>query len=282
MPCIIGVDIGTSSTKAIACSDEGKVMASSQIAYSIQQSRPGFEEQDPQILLKAILDSLDQVLSQLKDKNEVAGISFSSAMHGIMAIDENARPLTNIITWADTRSWAESDLLRQSPMANYPYHRCGIPIHPMTPFCKIAWLRNHEKEIFRKARKFVGIKDFLFFQLFGKWIIDHSVAGATGLFDVHELRWNELALSMVGINLEHLPNTVSPLHIESDLLPVFQNRWNFQRKIPFIVGASDGCLANLGTGALAPGDLAVTVGTSGAVRKTDNHPEVDSLGRTFS
>ncbi len=282
MPCIIGVDIGTSSTKAIAWSDEGKAIASSQQSYSIHQPRPGFQEQDPQILLQAVLECMDKLTLRLNNKSEIAGVSFSCAMHGLMAIGENNEPLTNIITWADTRSTAESDHLRQSPLANYLYQRCGVPIHPMTPLCKILWLKNHQAELFSRTKKFVGFKDYLFYQLFGKWLIDHSLASGSGLFDIHELKWNEIALTMAGIREDQLPKAVSTLHTESDLLPSLRKRWNLEENTPFIIGASDGCLANLGTGALATGDLAITVGTSGAVRKTHNRPEADKQGRTFN
>jgi gluconokinase len=281
MSCIIGVDIGTSSTKLVAYTEHGQVIASAQKPYSILQSQPGFQEQDPITLFDAFVNCMDELTSKI-DPSEIAGLAFSCAMHGLMALDENDRPLTNIITWADTRSQDEATAIKNSPDAEYLNTRTGLPIHPMAPLYKIMWLKKNQPAIFGKAKMFAGYKEYLFNRLLGVWISDYALAASTGMLDVFELDWNEKAVSMAGIEKSQLPTPVSSIHSESNLKKEFTERWKLPAGTPFIIGSSDGCLANLGTGAINYGDMAVTVGTSGAVRIAHNELKTDEKGRTFT
>jgi gluconokinase len=282
MKCVIGTDIGTSSAKAVALTEDGKVITTAQESYSILQPKPNYQEQVPQTLLQATLFCIGEIITRLKNRYEIAGFSFSCAMHGIMAVNEKNEPVTNLITWADTRSILEAEELKQSTWAGYLYRQTGVPIHPMSPLCKIAWMRQHQPQVFEKAAKFISFKEYLFYYFFGKYIIDYSMASATGLFDIHELKWNEMALALAGITESQLSLPVTTTHTEYDIAPAIKERWDLPSKTPFIIGSSDGCLANLGTGAITPGDAAITVGTSGAVRVAHQQPEPDQAGRTFN
>jgi gluconokinase len=277
---IIGLDIGTSSAKAIGLTRDGRVLASASRAYTLLHPQPGYAEQDPDVLLQAALACLAEVLVPIRERALIRGISVSTAMHGIMALDAGGKPLTPILTWADTRSIAEAEALRDAPDAQSLYTATGVPIHPMSPLCKLTWLRRHRPEIMNAARKFVGIKEYLLHHLSGEWIIDHSTASATGLFDIHRCEWYPAALTKAGIDIHQLPSPVEG----TQPFPIMQSVSASLGCADLVVfpGGSDGCLANLGSGAMEPGLLALTIGTSGAVRMTLPYPAPDPLGRLFN
>ncbi len=292
---IIGIDIGTSSTKVSAFMRDGRVLASAQQSYPLLQPEPGFAEQDPDLLLNAVRDCLDTVMASIGQHASITGISFSAAMHGIMALDREGKPQTRILTWADTRSQAEAEEIMSGEDASLIYQFTGVPIHPMSPLCKLRWLNHHRPDIMEKAFMFAGIKEYVLFKLTGQWVVDHSMASATGLFDIHALRWYAPALRWAGVRSEQLPEPVpvtwntafwaqetAPGNGEAGWTPAILGDEPNRPYPRLVIGGSDGCLANLGSGTMEPGQLALTIGTSGAVRMTVPHPAPDPLGRTFN
>lgn len=282
MEHIIGVDIGTSGTKAIAFSTEGKVLANAYVSYDPLPMPANHHELDPEVLLEAALKCLQDVVEVSKVSGKLLGICFSSFMHGMMAVDQQGKPLTNIITWADLRSADDASALKNSGQGRSIYEHTGTPVHPMTPLCKLLWLRKNEPDIFSRAARFISIKEYFFFRLFGKYIVDHSIASGTGLFDIHTRRWYKESLDVAGIAAEQLSQPVPTTHIERGLHKEISAWLNIDTSVPFVVGASDGCLANMGSNAIHPGDLSITIGTSGAVRMISSEPRMDKHQRTFN
>ncbi|MFT4032283.1 MAG: gluconokinase [Siphonobacter sp.] len=272
----IGIDIGTTNTKAVAFDDTGKVQAQHSLSYEMQHPEPDFSEQHPDDIWHAVTGSLQSLAEKLPEAT-FRSISFSAAMHSIMAVDEQGNPISNLIIWADNRAKAESEKLLKSPTGKKIYKACGTPLHPMAPICKLMWLRKHQPELVARAYKFVGIKEYIWFKLTGEWVIDYSLASATGMFDLRALTWNQVALSTAKIKAEKLSKPVSPYHTFSWKANIILK----QEICQLVIGASDGCLANLGTGAVIKGRLAVTIGTSGAVRISSKRPILDEKMRTF-
>ncbi|MBC7923471.1 MAG: gluconokinase [Ferruginibacter sp.] len=283
MNCIIGVDIGTTSTKTIAFDLGGQVIAKADAKYPILYPEPTYCEQDPEEILRAVVSTLRRVTDELKKgSHSPLGVSFSGAMHSLIAMDEQGKPLTNSIIWADTRSKEYATRIKHSPEGHTIYLRTGTPIHPMTPLCKLAWLRDHSPDVFRRAHKFISIKEYVFRKLFNQYVVDYSIASATGLFDIRHLRWCEPALAAAGITAERLSELVPPTHVVSDLADGLAEALGLEDRIPFVVGASDGCLAQLSANAIRPGRASLTIGTSGAVRVAASVPAQDAHERVFS
>jgi gluconokinase len=282
MQAIIGIDIGTTNTKAIAFTKDGKVLASANVSYAHVSGPQGYDEIEPSIILNAVVDVMKKILADAKPKAEICGISFSCAMHSLLAVDENGLPLTNMITWADLRSAGEAAKIKFTETGNKIYELTGTPIHAMTPLCKILWLKNNEPDIFSRAQKFIGIKEYLWHQFFGKFLIDYSLASATGLFNIYEFNWYEESLNLAGISSDKLSVPVEPTHIETVLTKKYKEEFGLNNDVPFIIGGSDGCLANLGSNAIRQGDTALTIGTSGALRMASAKPKHDPKQRIFN
>ncbi|MDQ3394676.1 MAG: gluconokinase [Bacteroidota bacterium] len=282
MNCIIGVDIGTTSTKAIAFDISGNILSKSAIKYPIFSPTSTYSEQDPEEIFQAVLKTVRKTWEPIKESTTLLGISFSSAMHGIMPVDINGTPLTHCIIWADTRSKVVAQKIKRGPSGAYLYQRTGTPIHPMSPLCKIVWLKENMPQTFAAAYKFISIKEYVFLKFFNKYLIDYSVASSTGLFDIHDLIWNKQALIIAGINESKLSTPKSPYHQELNPQQKYVDLMGIPHHVPFIIGANDGCLANLGSNAIEKGRAAITIGTSGAIRIASPKPVHDQKSRIFN
>jgi gluconokinase len=277
----IGVDIGTTSTKAIVFSATGAIKGSANYGYPLLSPYPGWSEQDPTAIFAAVMDALREAIQQANiAASAVGAIAFSAAMHSLIAMDAQDYPLTASITWADSRSVEQSDRLKQADGFAL-YQRTGTPIHPMSPLLKLIWMRQQDQETFQRAAKFISIKEYVLFQLLGQYVVDYSIASATGLFNLRSLNWDEAALALAGIRAEQLSRLVPTTHILRGLKADYAERLGLHLDTPIVVGASDGVLANLGVGAIQPNQIAITIGTSAAVRQVVPAPLTDPQARTF-
>ncbi|MCB0628469.1 MAG: gluconokinase [Saprospiraceae bacterium] len=278
-PYFIGIDIGTSSAKSVAFSSHGEPLKEASEAYPLDRPETEAATQDAEVVFRAAMNSLRNLVQKMGYVPTAIGLS--SAMHSLMAVDSDGHPLSPLITWADGRAQQQAELLRSTPLGMDLYHRSGTPVHAMSPLCKLAWLRNKKPELFQRAYRFIGIKEYLLFRLFGKWVIDHSIASATGMFDLNARSWIPDALQYAGLDAERLSDPVSVTFQLTDMQQDLATTLGIPPNIPWIIGASDGCLANLGAGDL-PHDAAVlTIGTSGAIRMTVSQPVQDPEGRLF-
>jgi gluconokinase len=278
----IGIDIGTTSTKAVLFSEKGKGIAKHSVEYPLYTPTPSTAEQDPDQIYEAVLEVLGQVVQRSGVAPEhITCVSFSSAMHSVIAMDGTHRPLTRCITWADNRSTKQAEAIKREKNGHEIYRRTGTPLHPMAPLAKISWLREEHPEIFERTAKFISIKEYVFYRLFKQYIVDYSIASATGLFNLEQLTWDKEALEVAGITEEHLSRPVSTTYVVHGMDTRIAEEIGLHPDTPFIVGASDGVLSNLGVNAIKPGVVAITIGTSGAIRTVVDKPVTDPKGRIF-
>lgn len=276
---VIGVDLGTTSTKAVAYDLVGGVVAAHAVGYPLSEPLPGYAEQDPQAVLAAVIETVASTAAQ--SGRRIAGLSFSSAMHGLLGLDARGAPLTPLLTWADGRASAQAQRLRTDPGGLALHRRTGTPLHPMSPLCKLVWFREEQPDVAAAVHHWVGIKDYVLSQLVGVLVTDHSLASGTGLMDILRLQWDPDALGLAGITFEQLPSLVPTTTVLPALLPAPAHALGVPTATPVVVGAGDGPLANLGLGAVRPGVAACSIGTSGALRVMVEQPVVDPAGRSF-
>lgn len=276
----MGVDIGTSSTKAVLFNEQGEVIHREAIHYDLVTDETGKAEESPTEIFEAVITSIRHVMSKI-NKADLRGISFSSAMHSLIAAKSNGELLTECITWADGRS---SEALENVKRDNYLfqlYEATGTPIHPMSPFAKICWLKETEPELFNRTEKFIDIKAYILYRFFGVWVMDESLASGTGLYNILEHDWEFEAMEIVKLTPDFFPKVVPETYQLTGMKAKYVEFMGIPDDVPLIVGGSDGALANIGIQATGRNDVTITVGTSGAVRKLTNEFQVDSRGRTF-
>ncbi|OAB40183.1 gluconokinase [Paenibacillus antarcticus] len=279
---VIAIDIGTTSTKTLAVNQSGNILGSHSIEYPLHTPVPGYAEQDPDVIYEVVLNCVANLMKKGGFLAEdILCVSFSSANHSLILLDGSGQPLTPSITWADQRSAVQAEQLLKDGTGLSVYLRTGTPIHPMSPLVKLIWMREERPELFYAAQHFVGIKEYIVNKLFGILIMDHSIASATGLFNLRTLSWDVEAMQLAAIREEQLPRLVPTTERIEGLSRVAAEHMGLAMNTPFIIGAQDGVLANLGIGAVEEDVFAVTIGTSGAVRTTVNQPTLDPEGKLF-
>lgn len=277
MEYTLGVDIGTGSVKAVAVDMQCRSFEVTQQFYGFSAPKPCYHEQDP----NAIWQAFKTVISAIIDKvgKPPVAVSLSSAMHSLIPVDAQCKPLHPMITWADNRSSSIAESLCATEDGMTIYAATGTPLHAMSPLCKIIWMRKNNPELFSWTFKFISIKEFIWYQLFGVFEVDESNASCSGLYDIVKREWYAPALEIAGITNAQLSKVVPTDH---------KRTFEYASVIPglssavFFIGASDGCLANLGSMADKPGIAALTIGTSGAVRIASRKQLPNPQAMTFS
>ena len=282
MKYMIGVDIGTTSTKSVLYDENGQFIMKHNIGYPLHTPNVDVSEENPDELFDAVLMTVKYVVREANIKKEdIKLISFSAQMHSLIALDTQHHRLTESITWADNRASKYAELINKEHQGSDIYQRTGTPIHPMSPLSKIFWMKHEQSDIYKQTAMFADIKTYIFYQLFEKYVIDYSMASATGMFNLEKLDWDKEALELLGITEAQLPQLVPTTHILKGMKKRYATLMGIDENTPIIVGASDGVLSNLGVNSYKKGEVAVTIGTSGAIRTVINKPRTDYKGRIF-
>ena len=279
-PYVIGIDLGTGSAKAIAMNHAGEVMDTAQVGYPTLKPKLNYQEQAPELIWQAFIKCISRITSS-REKSPDA-IALSSAMHSVIPVDEKGNALMNMIIWADNRSASNATRIHQSASGKTIYEQTGTPIHAMTPLCKIQWLQENEPALFARTARFISIKEFIWHKLFGTYEVDYSIASATGLMDIESLSWSAEAMRTCGIHDSQLSTLVNSDHSRACIDGEHCRELGISSGTQFVIGASDGCLANVGSFATEEGYMALTIGTSGAVRVARNRPMRNFKAMTFN
>lgn len=275
---VLAVDIGTSSVRAQVFTETGDVLARAKAEYSCSRPRPGHEEQDPDVVRESTFRAMADCVAAMREPASIGAISFSSQLYSVIAVDADGRPLSPSITWADSRAQKEADLIAARSDATALRSGTGCPADSIFPLAKLLWLRTNEPDVFKGARRFVSIKEYVTSVLIGDWAVDTSVASATGLLDIRSGHWLSAALDLAEVEAERLSAPVSglvPFRLRKNLPIAFSG---LRPDIKVFLGAGDGPLANLGSGAFRPGAVNVDLGTSGAARGITTRPGADEAG----
>jgi gluconokinase len=276
---VIGLDVGTTAAKAAGFGLGSSWRTTVVREYPLLRPRPGWEVQDPDVMSAAALGALAECVTRAEGAS-ILGVSVGTAMHGLIGLDARLRPLTPLLTWADSRSAPQAAALRRQGVAQQLHRRSGTPVHPMSPLTKLMWFAEHEPELTSRVRAWVGLKDYVLHALTGTLVTELSSASGTGLLDLHRRTWDLEALELAGVTLEQMP-PVLPTTALLGLAKSAASQVGLPRSTPVVVGAGDGPLGNVGTGALDPGVAGLSIGTSGAVRMLVDVPVVDPHGRLF-
>lgn len=286
---MVALDVGTTEVKAVAFAVVGPageapppVVATASLVT--HHPAPGRSEQDPDAVLTAASEALRRCLATTRVRFgadvEVAALSVTTAMHALVGVDEAMVPCTPLVTWADERAIAEVLAHRAADPGGDLPRRTGTPHHPMTPRAKLAWWSRHHPEVVARVDRWLGLKDWVLWWLTGEVVTERSSAGGTGLCSLETGTWDAEALAAAGIDAACLPRVRRPTEVVG-LRPHLATELGLAAGLPVVLGAADGPVSNLGVGATGPGALAVTVGTSVAVRAVVHRPLTGSDGSLF-
>ena len=276
----LAVDIGTTNLKVVLFDNEFNDIEQVSRGYKTNYRSNGVAEQSIDEIYQALEDSITWVVGKHPEITEkIKTINFSSAMHSIILLDRSMNPLTNTIIWADNRAVDEVETFKNTYDWLAFYRNTGTPIHAMSPFAKLLWFKNGHQ--INGMSYCCGIKELLIYKLTNEFVMDYSLASSTGLLNIHTMAWDQQALSVTEITEAMLPKLVDVTYQLKINSLSFSEKTKLSSLTEIVIGASDGCLANLGSGALLPGETTLSIGTSGAIRMTVEEPLLDPLGRTF-
>lgn len=261
-----GIDLGTTATKAVVFDCEGEVIYQTSQEYPMYHPVVDWSTQRPEDLLDAVY----QCLSEITSNFDLSFVSFSAAMQSLILVDNHHQPLTDCMIWADNRAVAESEELKNSELGQEFYRISGIPIHSFSPMTKLVWLKQQKPDLLATAHKLISAKEYIWYHLTNEYTIDTTLASGTGLMDIHTLEWSDKILNFLSIQKTQLSIIVKSTH----------RAYCKQYNLELVSGGGDGVLANLGSGAISTDKMALTIGTSGAVRVVAEKPYIDAKMRT--
>ncbi len=274
-----GTDIGTSSVKTVIFDKNFIPLYKEVNSYELISQQKNRAELNPDEVYEAVLKSLADCNKKVKEAGKkLKFIAFSSALHTLIAVDDSYKPLTNCITWADTRAMEFHDLLEPYNAANKLYYKTGCPPHAIYMPAKILWLKKYSPEVYKKTSKFITIKEYIIARLSGESVVDYSLASGGGLLNIHKKDWEEKLLDYLEIdrsNLSELVDSKTIIKMSKSAQELIGDN------IPLVVGSGDGPLANLGSGSLQENKYVATIGSSGAVRVFARKPVLDPVSRTW-
>ena len=261
----LGIDIGTSGVKALLIDEAGKALGeASAPAVEPVRPHPGWSEQNPTDWWTAALGAIDK----LKESHPAAlaavkGIGLSGHMHGATLLGENDAVLRPCILWNDGRSAAECGEMEAA--LHSLRELAGNIAMPGFTAPKIAWVRKHEPDIYKKLKKVLLPKAYVRLLLTGEHVEDMSDAAGTLWLDVKKRDWSGELLGVTGLTREHMPRLVEGSAVSAQLKDEYVSRWGMTGPVVVAGGAGDNAAAACGIGAIRPGEGFVSLGTSGVL-----------------
>lgn len=278
---VLALDLGTTSAKAVIFETNGKLVCEAERMITSYYPEQGWAEQDAAEIEVAARGAVRDALKKGNVRGEdLLTVGFSAAMHSFLCVDEQMNPLSNATIWADGRSREQARTLRET-VGSEIYANTGLPNHPMSPFSKLLWMKDTAFEPYKKAAYFMSAKEYVIQKWFGVRQIDYAMASATGMFNMNTFAWDEQALQLAGIRAEQLSDVVPPTTILQGLDEQIAAEMGLSASLPFVIGSADGQLANLGSGAIEPGEVAISAGTSGAIRQMTKGFHVSDAQEVF-
>jgi len=281
MACVIGCDIGTSGTKAIVVREDGTVLGSALVEYPLSTPHPGWAEQDPELWVKATYVSVRKALAASKVKaSEVKALGFSGQMHSSVFLDSKDKVIRPALLWCDTRTTEEcAEITKKAGGERSLGRMVANPALEGFTLPKVLWLKNHEKENFKRTVSVLLPKDYVRFRLTGEKLTEVTDAAGTLAFDVAHRRWSKELLKKVGVPEGWFPEVRASDEPCGGLTPQAAKDLGLLPGTPIVGGGADNPCGAVGCGVLEPGDVLVSVGTSGVIFAPLKTPQVDEALR---
>jgi xylulokinase len=265
MEYVIGIDLGTSSVKALLVDRDGHVIGEASESYPLIQPKSGYSEQDPEEWVAQSLNALRRLIEESGvEPADVKGISFSGQMHGLVLLDSEHKVLRNAILWNDTRTTRQCREIE----ATLGEHLLAVTRNPALEgftLPKMLWVRQHEPELFAKAALFLLPKDYLRYRLTGELGMDYSDAAGTLLLDVAGRRWSSEVLKAFELDESLCPKLIASTEYVGTLLPEMAERSGLLSTVQVFGGGADNACGATGAGILGAGETLCSIGTSGVI-----------------
>jgi len=276
----VGIDSSTTATKALVMSADGEVLGVASSEYAYETPRPMWTEQHPDLWWRGTSDSIRQVLSQSQvDPSDLKGVGLTGQMHGLVLLDGDGQVLRLAILWNDQRTGAECDEIRARLGKEQLVQITGNDALTGFTAPKILWVKNNEPQVFAQVKQILLPKDYVRFKLTGEYATDKAGGAGTLLFDIRKRDWSRTVIDALEINPTWLPPTFEGTAVTGHITPQAAEATGLKAGTPVVGGGGDQSAQAVGVGAVEPGIVALTLGTSGVVFASTNEPFIEPEGR---
>ncbi len=276
----LGIDVSTTSSKALLIDTAGRVIAVASSPHTLQTPKPLWSEQDPDEWWQAASASIRSVLQKAGvDGETVAAAGLTGQMHGLVLLDEAGNALRPAILWNDQRTQAQCDEIHETLGKQRFIQVTGNVALTGFTAPKILWVKENEPEVFARARHVLLPKDYVRFKLTGEYAMDKADGAGTVLFDLQKRNWSGEVLDALGISRSWMPRTFEGPEFTGQVTAQAAAATGLRVGTPVAAGGGDQAAQAVGVGAVQPGIVGLTVGTSGVVFATTPAALVEPEGR---
>jgi xylulokinase len=276
----LGIDVSTTGAKALVIDEKGVVLATATTALTLQTPRPLWSEQDPHEWWAGTARSIQKALADAGAQgSDVAAVGLTGQMHGLVLLGKGDEVLRPAILWNDQRTGAECDEIRKRVGRAELIRITGNDALTGFTAPKILWVRNHEPEVYAKARRVLLPKDYVRLRLTGVPAMDKADGSGTILFDLAKRHWSAEVLAKLDIPTEWLPPTFEGPEVTGQVSRAAAEETGLAAGTPVVAGGGDQAAGAVGAGAVTPGVVALTLGTSGVIFATTAKALVEPEGR---
>lgn len=279
-PLLLGIDISTTGAKALLIAATGQVVASASTPLTVSTPHPLWSEQDPAEWWEGIVQSIRRVLAGSRvEPGAIAAIGLTGQMHGLVLLDAHGDVLRPAILWNDQRTGAQCDEIRARVGRERLIRITGNDALTGFTAPKILWVREHEPEVYARARHILLPKDYVRFRLTGEYATDRAGGSGTLLFDLGKRDWSAEVVAALEIPRDWLPPTHEGPQVTGRVSAGAAEATGLPAGTPVVGGGGDQAAGAVGVGAVAPGIISLVLGTSGVVFATTAGPLVEPEGR---
>ncbi len=282
MNYLIGIDLGTSSTKTVLFNENGDVITSAGMDYPLYTPANGWAEQNPQDWRDAALETISRVVKESGvDVNDIKGIGISGQMHGLVMLDEAGEVIRPSIIWCDQRTGKECEEITRKVGEKRLIEITANPALTGFTASKILWVKNNEPKNYAKCRHILLPKDYVRYILTGVFATEVSDASGMQLLDVPKRQWSDEILEKLDIDKSLLAKVYESPEVTGTILPEIAEKTGLSTSTVVVGGAGDNAAA-VGTGVVEDGKAFTTIGTSGVVFAHSSDIKIDSKGRVHT
>src|SRR5512138_1101521 len=280
MRAFIGLDIGTTGTKALLVNEQSKILSTATAEYPLYAPFPLWSEQEPEDWWKASVQALSQVVNEARNHGaEIAAIGLTGQMHGAVFLDKQQNVIRRALLWNDQRTAEECKQITEAIGQARLIDIAGNPALTGFQAPKILWLRNHEPECYANLEKVLLPKDYVRLKLTGVFATDCSDAAGTLLLDLRKRDWSDEILQKLEIPVQWLPKVYEGSQVTGSLLAGIAEKIGVPAGTPVVAGGGDNAAAAVGTGIVRSGLVSSSIGTSGVLFAHSDEISLDPKGR---
>lgn len=277
---LLGIDVSTTATKAVLVHEHGGTVGVASSTYDLSTPQPLWAEQDPRLWWRAARAAIGEVLAETGVAREsIAAVGLTGQMHGLVLLDGDGEVLRPAILWNDQRAAAECEEMRRRLGLEELVRITGNAAFPGFTAPKLLWVRNHEPQVYARIRQVLLPKDYVRFHLTGEYATDRAGAGGTLMLDLESRDWSHELLDALLIPREWLPTTHEGTEITGRVSREAAELTGLAAGTPVVGGGGDQAAQAVGVGAVEPGVVALTLGTSGVVFAACERPLVERTGK---